>query len=73
MRPESYAVYNNGDGTHHVLALVDSGGFIVDGGECLSLPDAVRLARDLGGGTWPLIADEHPEMFTGIFAFGLKV
>ena len=54
-----YAVYGNGDGTHHVLELTDSGGFIVDGCESMTLSDAIRKARDLNGGKWPFIAEEQ--------------
>ena len=55
---EQYLVYDNADGTHHILAIVDSGGFIVEGCESMTLPEAVRKARDLNGGEWPFIAAE---------------
>ncbi len=56
-----YGVFDNGDGTHHVLAMTDSGGFIVDEFESMALADAVRKARDLNGGKWPFIAEEQLE------------
>lgn len=55
---ESYCVYDNCDGSHHVLAVDDDGGHIVDGCESMTLVEAVRKARELNGGRWPFIADE---------------
>ena len=56
---EEYCVYDNLDGTHHILAICDSSAFILDGCESMDLVSAVRKAIELNEGKWPFIAQEH--------------